>query len=87
MITIEVHNQDIELFNENVFNRTKDDVRALLLRQGYSNISEEDYGYFETLLCDEIHATFTFEFNKLKELDFSPLWKDENEVIFPSREQ
>lgn len=84
LITIEVHHQEIMLFNENIFNKTKEEIKEFLNKNGCSDIEYEDYETFETLSCSELHTTFEFEFNKLNSIEFSPLFNNDD-IIFPER--
>lgn len=80
---IEVHHQEIKLFNENIFGRTKEAVAEFLRSNGYPEFEIEDYETFETFFCESIWTSFIFEFDKLMHVEFSPLFNDNDEIIWP----
>lgn len=51
---------------------------------GYDKYEYEEYTFFDTLSVEELHTTFSFEFDRLKSFEFSPLWKNEDELIWPN---
>lgn len=85
LYSIEVHNPNIKMFNRRIINKTKEEIKSLLMSIGYSDIEYNEYDFFETLFCEEIWTTFEFEFDRLKSVEFSPLYKDDNEIIWPTR--
>lgn len=85
LITIEVHHQDILIFGENIFNKSKEEIRLFMNNHGYNVMEYEDYGTFETLASNKLHLTLEFEFNKLNSIEFSPLFKNDDDIIWPSR--
>ena len=85
MYSIEVFNAEAILLDQIVMGKKKDEILSFLKSKGYCTFEEDDYEFFETLLCEEIWCTFTFEFNRLRSFEFSPL-SDENENnIWPDR--
>ena len=85
MYSIEVFNPETILFNKKVINETKSDIFGLLNSNGYYEIEGEEYDTFETLFCKDIWSTFMFEFNRLKSVEFSPLYGDDDKLIWPKR--
>lgn len=84
--SIEVHNPKVKIFNRNVFLKTKEEIKSLLKSNGYINFEYEDYEIFDTFFCEDIWATFEFEFDRLISIEFSPLYKNDDERIWPNRE-
>jgi len=80
---ITVFNPDALMFNREIMGKTKSEILDLLKLNGYCKIEDEDYDWFETVWCDEILTDFTFGFNKLKSINFSPLYDDNDEQIWP----
>ncbi|MCR3759759.1 hypothetical protein KYB31_12320 [Clostridium felsineum] len=83
LYSIEVCYQEIIMFNENIFNKLMCEVEDLLKKNGYFKFEYEDYEFFNTLFSEEIWTTFTFEFNKLMSIEFSPLFNEKDERIWP----
>jgi len=83
--SIEVHNQEIKLFNQNIFRKTKCEIEEILESNGYFKFEYEEYTTFDTLFCEEIWTTFVFEFDKLMNIEFSPLFNDNDERIWPQK--
>jgi len=80
---IEVFDSKVCMFNQNIMYRNKGEIMEILKLNGYSNIEQEDYDTFETVFCEEIHSYFDFKFNRLTGIDFGPLFKNDDEIIWP----
>ncbi|EHQ88894.1 hypothetical protein [Desulfosporosinus youngiae] len=85
LYSIEVHNPDVKMFKKKLINKTKGEIESLLLNNGYKKIEYEDYDTFDIIFCEEIWTTFEFELNRLKNIEFSPLFKDSKNIIWPNR--
>jgi len=48
------------------------------------DIEYEDYEFFETLFCETIWTTFSFDLDRLRCFEFSPLYEGD-EIIWPDR--
>lgn len=83
LISIDTYDPEITLFNQSIIGKTKDEIMKFLHDNGHSDIKYEEYDTFDTLYCEEIMITFEFEFNKLRGLEFSPLFKNPDERIWP----
>ena len=84
MYSIEVFNPRMLMFNQKIINEGKSKILELLHLNGYYEIEEEEYDFFETVFCREIWTTFTFEFNRLRSIEFSPLFKKDGKFIWSS---
>jgi len=87
LYTIEVFNPKVIMCNQQLINKDKGEILALLKSNGYYEIEQEEYETFETLLCEELGSEFSFEFNKLKSISFSPLFDDNDEIIWPMKKE
>lgn len=87
LYTIEVFNPNTIMFNQQLINKDKHEILALLKLNGYFEIEQEDYDTFETVFCQEIGSEFLFEFNKLRSISFSPLFDNEDEIIWPMEKE
>jgi len=85
LYSIEVHNPEVLMFNKKVMNLTKGEIESLLINNGYTKIKHQDYDTFDTIICEEIWTTFEFGFNRLRNIEFSPLFKDEENILWPDR--
>lgn len=83
--TIETYNPEVILFGEKIVGMSKEQIKDLLIQNNYYNTEYEEYDFFETLFCENIWTTFQFNFDRLQSLEFSPLFKDENERIWPCK--
>lgn len=80
---IEIANPITTLFGQRVIGKTKQEILSLLDQNGYFEHIEEDYEKFGTITCEEICCEFEFELNQLVYITFSPLWENEDEIIWP----
>ena len=85
LYSIEVHHPEVVLFNTKVIGMKKSEVLNLLKAYGYSDVMHEDYETFETIFCEEIWSTFSFEFDRLTNIEFSPLYKNKDDIIWPKK--
>jgi hypothetical protein len=86
LYSIEVFNSRGLLFNQIIIDKTKKEVLDLLDMNGYYEVTQEDYDSFETVFCEKIWSTFLFEFDKVRSVEFSPLFDDNDNIIWPKRE-
>ncbi|MGC7873763.1 hypothetical protein ACPUYX_19905 [Desulfosporosinus sp. SYSU MS00001] len=84
LYSIEVHNPEVSFFNQKVINKTKTEIEMLLKNNGYTDLEYEDYEIFDTIFCEEIWTTFQFELNRLRNIEFSPLYKDDK-IVWPKK--
>lgn len=84
LYSIEVHNPKVTMFNLKLLNKTKGEILKLLDDRGFKNIEHQDYDLFETLFCEEIWTTFSFELDRLNYFEFSPLFRAD-EIIWPKK--
>ena len=85
LYSIEIHNQEILLFGQNIIDRSRNYIYNLLTANGYKNIEYTDYDFFETLFCREIWTTFSFRFDRLISIEYSPLSNIDNIIIWPNK--
>lgn len=85
LYSIDVYNTDVILLKQKIIGKSIEDIKNILIKNGYSNFEYEDYHSFDILYCEEICATFMFEFNRLKSIEFSPLYINENDIAWPEK--
>ena len=83
MYSIEVYNPEVFMFNQKIINMNKDEFLNLLKSNGYCETVEEDYTFFDTIFCEEIWSTFSFELGRLTDMEFSPLSDKDGKSIWP----
>lgn len=85
LYSIEVHNPQMRMFGNNIFLKTQEEIEYYLKSNGYFDFEYYNYDAFETLFCKGIWTTFLFEFNTLRSLEFSPLIKNADGWVLPSK--
>lgn len=85
LYTIETFNPDTIMFNQKIIGKKKDEIRSILKDNRYKEPKYEEYDFFETLFCEEVRSTFEFEFDKLRSIEFSPLFNNDDELIWPKK--
>ncbi|MCL2677960.1 MAG: hypothetical protein FWE85_02780 [Clostridiales bacterium] len=83
MYSIEVFNPEALMFGQKIMNKVKDEILDLLKLNGYFEIAEEKYDYFDAVFCEEIWSRFIFEFDRLKSVEVSPLFDKDEKIIWP----
>jgi hypothetical protein len=83
LVSIETFYPDTTMFNQRIIGKEKQEIEALLHSLGYCNIEYEEFDFFETIHCDEVAMTFEFEFNRLRGIEFSPLFDSNEEIVWP----
>lgn len=81
--TIETYNPEAGMFGQKIIGMSKEQIKNLLKQNNCFDTEYEEYDFFETLFCENIWTTFEFIFDRLNSFEFSPLFKDENERIWP----
>lgn len=84
LYSIEDYNTNIIFLGGNVREKSKTEIKGLLLDHGYSDTIYDDYDYFDTLFCEKLWTTFSFRFDKLYCLEFSPLRKNTDKWVWPA---
>jgi hypothetical protein len=82
--SIEVYNPNVFFLNQQLINKSKNEVKNLLKLNGYVENEREEYDCFETLSYWDINSEFLFEFGKLRRVQFSPLYDENDETIWPT---
>lgn len=87
LYSFEVYNPRAIMFNQEIINKEKDEILDLLKLNGYCEIEQEDYEFFDTIFCKGIWSTFAFEFDKLVNVEFSPLSDTNDKIIWPMEKE
>lgn len=85
LYSIEIFHPQLLILGKSVINETKENIISILNESGYVKTEYEDYDFFDTIFCEDIWSTFRFEFNMLKSIEFSPLYDDNDEMIWPEK--
>jgi len=75
--SIVIHNSKATMFNERIIGKNKNETIELLRENGYCDIIQKDYESFETIFCKAIRSTFSFKFDRLTDIEFSPIYDDD----------
>jgi len=82
--SIEVFNNSIEIFGRNVKSLSKMDIEYLLHQNKIHSFQYREYESLESIFCEEIMCSFVFRFDQLISVEFSALWKkEENARAWP----
>ena len=60
-----------------------DELLSFMKKNGYEDYEVDSYDYFDTVYFDDCSTYFTLEFNEVTSFDFSPLFKNDDEIIWP----
>ena len=60
-----------------------EELLFFMKNNGYENYEVDNYDYFDTVFFDECNTYFTLEFNEVISFEFSPLFKNDDEIIWP----
>ncbi len=80
LCSIATINPEIIFFERNVIGLEKEYIISLLKTNGVTSFDCEDYESFDSIFCEEIWSSFTFEFNRLREIEFSVLMDDSGDL-------
>lgn len=58
-----------------------EELLFFMKNNGYENYEVDNYDYFDTVFFDECNTYFTLEFNEVIFFEFSPLFKNDDEII------
>lgn len=81
LYSIEVFHKESEYLSHTIIGMRLNDFRRFMESEGYNSFEYESYDYFETLYCDPLNTTFTVEFGEISSFEFSPLYKEDNDMI------
>lgn len=87
LYSFEVYNPKVTMFNREIINKEKNEILDLLKLNGYCDTVQEDYEFFETVFCKEVWSTFAFEFDRLTNIEFSPLSDTNDKTIWPMEKE
>lgn len=82
---ISVYNPEARLFGERLINQRKTDVLAILRGQGCTDLKFEDDCHDEKVRSGSTETTFTFEFGRLRSIQFGALFDQDDQRIWPER--
>ncbi|MDO4363557.1 MAG: hypothetical protein Q4C99_03440 [Clostridia bacterium] len=83
LYSIEVFRKDITFLSTEVIGLSFEELLFFMKNNGYENYEVDNYDYFDTVLFDECNTYFTLEFNEVISFEFSPLFKNDDEIIWP----
>lgn len=55
---------------------------SFMKAKGYEKYEIDNFDYFDTIFYDDCNTYFTVEFNEITSFEFSPLFKNNYEIIW-----
>ena len=83
LYSIEVFKKEVTFLSTEVIGMSFDELLFFMKKNGYENYEVDSYDYFDTVYFDDCNTYFTLEFNEVTSFDFSPLFKNDDEIIWP----
>ncbi|MCK5148085.1 hypothetical protein KAR48_15115 [bacterium] len=83
LYAIEVFHPEALLFGEKLIDKSSMEIIEALKAKGYEKLAYENYKTFNTIFCETIWMTFQFEFDLLTGIEFSPLFDENEQIVWP----
>lgn len=83
LYSIEVFKKEVTFLSTEVIGMSFDELLSFMKKNGYENYEVDSYDYFDTVYFNDCNTYFTLEFNEVTSFDFSPLFKNDDEIIWP----
>lgn len=83
LYSIEVFKKEVTFLSTEVIGMSFDELLFFMKKNGYEDYEVDSYDYFDTVYFDDCNTYFTLEFNEVTSFDFSPLFKNDDEIIWP----
>ncbi|WP_296079576.1 hypothetical protein [uncultured Eubacterium sp.] len=83
LYSIEVFKKEVTFLSTEVIGMSFDELLSFMKKNGYEDYEVDSYDYFDTVYFDDCSTYFTLEFNEVTSFDFSPLFKNDDEIIWP----
>ena len=83
LYSIEVFKKEVTFLSTEVIGMSFDELLFFMKKNGYEDYEVDSYDYFDTVYFDDCSTYFTLEFNEVTSFDFSPLFKNDDEIIWP----
>ena len=83
LYSIEVFKKEVTFLSTEVIGMSFDELLSFMKKNGYEDYEVDSYDYFDTVYFDDCNTYFTLEFNEVTSFDFSPLFKNDDEIIWP----
>ena len=83
LYSIEVFKKEVTFLSTEVIGMSFDELLSFMKKNGYEKYEVDSYDYFDTVYFNDCNTYFTLEFNEVTSFDFSPLFKNDDEIIWP----
>lgn len=83
LYSIEVFNNTATVFSTEFIGMPFEKFKIFMKSNEHSHFEYDNYDYFFTVFYEELNATFTVEFDEITSLEFSPLFKDDDTILWP----
>lgn len=84
LYSIKVFRNDITFLSTKVIGMALEELLIFMKENGYKKYEIDQYDYFDVIYFDECNTYFTIEFNEVTSLEFSPLFNNDDEIVWPS---
>jgi hypothetical protein len=82
LYSIEIYKKDDTFLNTKVIGLSVEEFLSFMKSNGYSEYEIDNFDYFDTIYFDSCNTSFTIEFNEITSFEFSPLFKNDDEIIW-----
>lgn len=82
LYSIEVFKKEITFLSTEVIGLPLEKLLSFMSDNGYKKYKVNNFDYFDTIFFDECDTSFTIEFNEVTSFEFSPLFKNDDEIIW-----
>lgn len=83
LYAIEVFNKTATVFSTEFIGMPFEKFEIFMKSSNHNYFVRDDYDYFFTVYYEELNATFTVEFDEIISVEFSPLFKDDDTILWP----
>lgn len=84
LYSIEVFNSDITFLSIPVIGLSLEKLLSFMKANGYERYEVDCYDYFDTVFFEDCNTYSTLQFNEVTSVEFSPLFKNDDEIIWPN---
>lgn len=83
LYSIEVFDKNITFLSQHVIGMPLKVFLDFMSKNQFHEYETSDFDYFDTLYFEACNTSFTIEYGDISSFEFSPLFKDENTILWP----
>lgn len=84
LYSIEVFNKCDTFLSREVIGLPLEELLSFMRKNGYIKYEINNFDYFDTIYFNDCNTSFTVEFNEITSFEFSPLFRNDDEIIWPN---